>query len=307
MSSCGFLLVLSYLLVFTQGQSHGYILVSNALSWQQANDYCLTTYGSNLASIHSSAQSAEISNVAQGIAEVWIGLHQQKPELLWTWVDHTPANFMDWANDRPLVVEPNAEDCAVVIQPGSYFKDVQCVTQRPFVCNAPSVQTNVPTQSPIQRTPSPSQTPVTSSPTNDSPPPTGGTPSPSHITSSPTQSNVLTPSPTDNTPTPTQSDVLTPSPTDVHVLTPSPTDVLTSTPTQSNVLTPSPTDMLTPSPTDILTPTPTSSPSDVLTSSPAHQVVTSHPTQGLVQTSYPTQGSVQTSHPTSVQGIGANI
>eukprot|EP01083_Nonionella_stella_P069226 184411_1 len=273
MSSCGFLLVLSYLLVFTQGQSHGYILVSNALSWQQANDYCLTTYGSNLASIHSSAQSAEISNVAQGIAEVWIGLHQQKPELLWTWVDHTPANFMDWANDRPLVVEPNAEDCAVVIQPGSYFKDVQCVTQRPFVCNAPSVQTNVPTQSPIQRTPSPSQTPVTSSPTNDSPPPTGGTPSPSHhvITSSPTQSNVTpsrSPSQTVITSSPSQSNVLTPSPSQT---------VITSSPSQSNVLTPSPSQT-------VITSSPTQN-----TPSPSQTVITSSPSQSNVLTPSPSQ------------------
>jgi len=125
--------------IITVWDSANYRLVSdtNQQTWANADNYCQSTYGQNLASVHSTAQTNEIVSllVSAGVTTetTWIGLSESPADSEnWSWLDGTTFDYTNFA-----VLEPdNSGDEAVAIELDGEWRDLdEGDTLTYFVCN----------------------------------------------------------------------------------------------------------------------------------------------------------------------------
>ena len=68
--------------------SSGGILISQAMTWHAANQYCIQTYGSHLINCGSSSRNAVCKNLCPTPGICWIGAHDEHCEGTWEWASH---------------------------------------------------------------------------------------------------------------------------------------------------------------------------------------------------------------------------
>eukprot|EP01084_Bolivina_argentea_P306416 529485_1 len=157
----------------------GYIGVSQAKSQPNANDYCLATYGTTLASIHSNAENNAVYDActSTGITECWIGRYCPSYIALcdsgswtkgWDWYDGTSefyGNFQGGSEDpanRGMVIQAAGHSGT-----DGAWDDHDEDSSEYFVCNTTPEPTKNPTKNP---TPMPTTSmPTTSMPTTSMP------------------------------------------------------------------------------------------------------------------------------------------
>merc|ERR1719461_985106 len=73
-------------------QSSQFVLGDGKATWDSAQKHCLSTFGTNLASIHDEEQYEEVKTLcASSGDDCWIGLHRLGKE--WHWSDDTAFDF----------------------------------------------------------------------------------------------------------------------------------------------------------------------------------------------------------------------
>uniref|UniRef100_UPI0037E9C5DB galactose-specific lectin nattectin-like n=1 Tax=Semicossyphus pulcher TaxID=241346 RepID=UPI0037E9C5DB len=121
---------------WTQFGSRCFIFFGEAKMWIDAEQAC-NDIGGNLASLHSAAENDFLrdhtTRVSNNIHKhTWIGGHDAVQEGRWMWSDGTTFKYERWGTG-----EPNnhlGEDCVEMNFRVSYWNDLPCHHQRPFVC-----------------------------------------------------------------------------------------------------------------------------------------------------------------------------
>ena len=125
-----------------------YIGVSNTkLSWNDANNYCIDNYGTNLATIVSNADNYDAKNAAiySGISSsVWIGINDIDNENNFVWVNNANNGnsltnyYTNWYPFEPNN-NNNNQDCGRIFlfSSNGQWDDDDCNVQHNFLCNTP--------------------------------------------------------------------------------------------------------------------------------------------------------------------------
>eukprot|EP01083_Nonionella_stella_P120681 361841_1 len=321
--------------LFTLSLSISYHLVNDTTrtyTWFEAQAYCETKYGTNLATIIDGTSLSEVIAMRDAMfpsddVYTWVGLNDQTTEGVWEWVSGASCDpnasgnlcVTFWKENEPSDSNGD-ENCAELIYPPHnnvydkacdhdtdryyFFCDVEDLAPTASPSSSPTGTTLSPsgaTPSPSGATSSPSRTTLspsdaTSSPSDATASPSGATPSPSGATSSPSDA---TASPSGATPSPSGA---TSSPSDATAspsrATFSPSDA-TSSPSDATA---SPSGS-TPSPSGE-TPSPSQTPSDA-TQSPSEATLspsdaTQSPSDATASPSQPTSSpSEVTSSPST--------
>ena len=116
--------------------ANGYIGVNIAMNWCDAESYCESNYGTNLASVASSQDNTNVltasSSAGFGSSNFWVGGSDFATEGTFVWSDGTPFSYTNW-----LAGEPNnnngGEHC--LEYSGYVWNDFECHYEMPFVCN----------------------------------------------------------------------------------------------------------------------------------------------------------------------------
>jgi hypothetical protein len=124
--------------VLVQGNNNCYKLYSNAMSWQAAENQCMTD-GGHLASIHSAFENTAVSTSAatnNPNANTWIGLTNSNSMNMFMWTDGTNTKYMNWGAGQPA--QPNAMHCVQqagksTASPGMWMT-ADCGMAQPFMC-----------------------------------------------------------------------------------------------------------------------------------------------------------------------------
>lgn len=80
-----------------------YVLVKNTnqISWSDAEKYCQSKYGTQLASIHNEKQKEKATELTGYKSRPWIGLYYNGDSNQYEWSDGTSNNYFDWAKGEP--------------------------------------------------------------------------------------------------------------------------------------------------------------------------------------------------------------
>ena len=128
-----------------------YILISQSENYANAQAFCRTHLGTDLASLHNVDDFNEAKLLCQlNNADCWIGLNDIDAEGIWKWQDGTSLDFgkntsggiypwSNFPNAQPNNLNGN-EDCVSMKNDRNYtFNDDECdsVSQY-FICNMPS-------------------------------------------------------------------------------------------------------------------------------------------------------------------------
>eukprot|EP01083_Nonionella_stella_P071639 192565_1 len=144
-----------------------YILVEDEMSWESANAFCQTEYGTSLATIIDDEDlwdALALREMNRPHEDVWIGLNaRDQHHVIWEWADHTPCAFMGtslciydphWVKE-PFIDRSGDEVCSEMhgAHAFGYFLQHDCDTRHISLCNVP---TPAPTSAPsFSLTPSP--------------------------------------------------------------------------------------------------------------------------------------------------------
>ena len=111
-------------LVVSKGRQKAYTVISQAVTWEEAESYC-TAHGGHLASITSQEEwdQALAAMRASGRKVFWIGGTRDSGDDMFYWIDGSPWSFTAWADG-----EPNNDDgsggseyyMAIYLVDGSY-------------------------------------------------------------------------------------------------------------------------------------------------------------------------------------------
>ena len=124
-----------------------YILISNKKTWQNANNYCLSQFGSTLATITTDKdlKNAQILQYQYDSPSLLIGLTDIFNESQWEWIDGTSCNHhtstTSCIDDSYWYTDPlngnNTENFAILRSDGLY-EDTSGDNKYMFLCNNPT-------------------------------------------------------------------------------------------------------------------------------------------------------------------------
>eukprot|EP01084_Bolivina_argentea_P279965 478697_1 len=120
-----------------------YVWVSDPMTWENAEQFCVTTFQTHLASIHDGTQNGAVANLCSsgvGNSHCFIGLNDRANEGQWSWTDDTNLDYgPNWYGSNPGDTGNPDEDCVGVL-PSSGWGDGFCtaVSIYTFICNAPT-------------------------------------------------------------------------------------------------------------------------------------------------------------------------
>ena len=110
--------------------SRSWVHVNNALTWDEANDCCLSVFHGYLATITSLEENTEILDVID--SSTWIGIIDPFESDYWQWVDGNTLTYARWSFDH--MDGPDTYPCARLLV-DSYWRDEPCSNPADFVCN----------------------------------------------------------------------------------------------------------------------------------------------------------------------------
>jgi hypothetical protein len=145
-----------------------YIFIDFAASWNEANQYCMAYYGTQLATVTSSADNTELVGVVPNYPNSrWIGLNDIKTEGHYEWASGSTVLYTNWNIGEPnnafIANSVSGEDCVELAGLSSNWNDNDCANQFTFLCDYLKLTSQPSTLSPgITRSPS---YPYTGSPT----------------------------------------------------------------------------------------------------------------------------------------------
>lgn len=116
-----------------------YIGSTFATNWTAANDYCMSTYGTTLATITSADENDDV--ISAGVAgydagdesgpygdRFFIGFNDIDNDSTWTWIDGSTSSY------RYTLEIGGDGNCAEYIE-NDKWNDLSCGSERYFVCN----------------------------------------------------------------------------------------------------------------------------------------------------------------------------
>ncbi|XP_043938067.1 C-type mannose receptor 2-like [Protopterus annectens] len=89
----------AYYFVCFQVSSNSYYLVTKAVTWTVARDYCRGQH-TELVSIKNDAENQEVKSIIGGYT-VWIGLYWDSSSGQWQWADGTFSSYQNWGGNQP--------------------------------------------------------------------------------------------------------------------------------------------------------------------------------------------------------------
>ena len=139
-----------------------------AVLWQEAETYCNDMYGTNLASIHGTAENTAAQTIVSSNS-AWIGFNDITSEGTFAWEDVSPHDYDNWNSGEPNDSGSN-QDCVHLWTDGTW-NDHDCSTQKfnYFVCNVANPTprpTSQPTPQPSLAPSNPPALPPTDTPTD---------------------------------------------------------------------------------------------------------------------------------------------
>ena len=103
------LLALTFLSFSNAQVSSYYRLVQLSYSWQDAHEYCVTTYGTHLAIILDNLFSSDLLSIISSYPDVWIGANDVDYGIHnFRWVDSSVIHYTNWDGSFP-----NTNSCKV--------------------------------------------------------------------------------------------------------------------------------------------------------------------------------------------------
>ena len=113
-----------------------YIGSTEELNWTDSEAYCLSQFGTHLASIHSDDNFDDAATFveAEGRSH-WIGMSDLATEGVYQWTDGSNASYFQWDSSEPD--EDLDTDCVYMKLTNGRWSDNSCSNVRPFLCNAP--------------------------------------------------------------------------------------------------------------------------------------------------------------------------
>eukprot|EP01084_Bolivina_argentea_P075031 136062_1 len=135
----------------------GYIKVKQAKSWTNANTYCQTEYGTELATIYNIRYAEQLYTIYKADEDnYWIGLNDRAGEGQYVYPDgyECDQNDPSGCNGYWILGQPdnlNNEDCAHMKVSNSddatnLLNDAPCTALYSFICNAPGSKVNTGSQ-----------------------------------------------------------------------------------------------------------------------------------------------------------------
>ena len=114
-----------------------YIFVNMYETWENANNHCLSQYGSYLATITNNYDMAIAQNILlqNDAYDVWIGLTDKFNEGEWQWIDGTSCYYTStrlciddqhWASNEPN--DDGGQDCCQLLTSGEF--DDHCFVRK---------------------------------------------------------------------------------------------------------------------------------------------------------------------------------
>ncbi|XP_041824858.1 macrophage mannose receptor 1 [Melanotaenia boesemani] len=112
-----------------------YFLERTKKMWSDALAACRKEEG-DLASIHNiEEQSFIISQTGYLPTDVlWIGLNDQRNQMLFEWSDHSPVTFTLWQSDEPSHATNHQEDCVLIRGKDGKWADHSCDKTYGYIC-----------------------------------------------------------------------------------------------------------------------------------------------------------------------------
>ena len=125
-----------------------YIWIDNKVPWEEANNYCITTYHTTLATITTERDYQIVKNIQSKydqIGNIWIGLTDKFIRGYWQWIDGTSCDYTSTGlcADDPnwLADQPNnwaGDQCYAHISSVDHrYNDLHGYEAKGFICNNP--------------------------------------------------------------------------------------------------------------------------------------------------------------------------
>ena len=136
----------------TTAYTREYIGVNMSLNWSEAENYCLDTFGTHLATITSENENGKLrmARTEAGIAtssRLWFGFNDLDSEGTWEWTDGTDVSCTNWCPGKPNDGS-SGQDCSSMYPSTSIqssynttWDDNFCYNEYPFVCNKDTLTT----------------------------------------------------------------------------------------------------------------------------------------------------------------------
>jgi len=131
------LIILSVMMGGADGTAN-FVMGPSAMSWQQAEEWCLANYGTHLASIHSEEESAEANDICT--SQCWLGgTCQNGDHGDWVWTDSSAWDYTHWAGGQPddYWGATSGDDCVQQYGSGPWG-DQKCSYSLNPLCAAPA-------------------------------------------------------------------------------------------------------------------------------------------------------------------------
>ncbi|XP_062407758.1 macrophage mannose receptor 1-like [Sardina pilchardus] len=114
---------------------HCYFLNRTKNTWKDSNTQCLNA-GGHLLSIHDIEEQSFVRSQL-GYMEtdkLWIGLNDQKTQLLFEWSDQSAVTFTTWDTEEPSHHRSIEEDCVLMGGKDGQWRDEVCASKYGFIC-----------------------------------------------------------------------------------------------------------------------------------------------------------------------------